>query len=132
MRAIDLNPDYHDPYNNLGNLLRDQFMIDAAIQAYKQALAVKPDFAEACFNLSLALEQKGHRIEAIFYLQQTVRMQPEHLKAHRRLAQLLPADKRDGEAKEHAREAQWLAPRQKLFYRDTQVWRPPSFEGLFS
>jgi protein O-GlcNAc transferase len=116
----------------LGNLLKDLFLLDDAIQCYKQALAIKPDFAAACFNLALTLEQKGRRIEAVFYFQQTIKMKPEHLKAHQKLAQLLPDSNRPDEAEEHAREVQWLLPRQKVFYTRTPVWTPPDYQGLFA
>jgi hypothetical protein len=59
-------------------------------------------------------------------------MRPQHLKAHQKLAQLLPARQRHDEAQEHAREAQWLLPRQQVFYRHTPVWTPPDYKGLFS
>jgi Flp pilus assembly protein TadD len=73
---------------------------------------------------------KGHNIEAIFYLQQTVKMAPDHLQAHEQLARLLPQQRREGEAGEHARQAVYLKPQQKVFYKETPVWMAPDYRGL--
>lgn len=132
LRAMEITPEYHDPYNNLGNLLRDLFRFDEAILHFKQALNLKADFAEACFNLAMTLELKGHSIEAIFYLQQTIKMAPDHMQAHEQLARLLPKQMKHDEAADHASHAQWLGPRQKLFYKEMPVWTAPNYKGLLS
>ena len=80
----------------------------------------------------MTLELKGHSIEAVFYLQQTVKMAPDHIQAHGHLARLLSGQNRRDEATEHARHAEWLESRQKVFYRETPLWTPPSFRGLLS
>ena len=45
--------------NNLGNALRDQGKLEEAIASYRQALRLKPDYAEAYNNLGIALRIRG-------------------------------------------------------------------------
>ena len=55
-KAISINPDYAEAYNNMGNALKDQGKLEEAIQAYTKALAIKPDYAEAYYNMGYALK----------------------------------------------------------------------------
>ena len=50
-------PDSANAYNNMGNILKYQGKLEAAIEAYSKALDLKPDYAEAIENsLSLAVQ----------------------------------------------------------------------------
>ena len=42
-KAIEQQPDYADPYYNLGNVLQNQGKQDQAGEAYKKAIRIKPD-----------------------------------------------------------------------------------------
>jgi tetratricopeptide (TPR) repeat protein len=48
-----------DAHSNLGNALTKQGKIEEAIAACRRAIAIRPDFAEAHLNLSLALLLKA-------------------------------------------------------------------------
>src|SRR5207302_1845162 len=48
-----LRPDFAAAVNNLGRALRDLGEVEAAIRHYTQAIALKPDYAEAHWNRAL-------------------------------------------------------------------------------
>jgi tetratricopeptide (TPR) repeat protein len=72
--------------------------IQDAIGHYELALRLKPDFAEAQYNLAVALEQAGRVQEAIGHYQQALHLKPDYIEAQSRLARLavldLPAEQR--------------------------------------
>ena len=45
-RALDLKPDFAEAHSNLGNALKDQGKLDAAVDCCRRALDLKPDFVE--------------------------------------------------------------------------------------
>ncbi len=49
-RAIAIKPDYPQPHNNLGNILRAQNRYAEAIGHFGQACAIKPEFGQAQWN----------------------------------------------------------------------------------
>jgi tetratricopeptide (TPR) repeat protein len=63
--ASGLSP--HDPeiQNRLGESLERLGALDAAVEAYRRALAERPDFAKASNNLILALVKTGNGPEAV-------------------------------------------------------------------
>ena len=56
-------PGYPDAHANLGVLPKHQDKLDEAVAGRRQAVALKPDHAEACFNLGRLLPETG-KIEA--------------------------------------------------------------------
>ncbi len=58
---------------------------DEAIVHFKQAIAIKPDFAEAHLNLGVALAKQGRLDEAIVHFQQAIAIKPDFAEAHRNL-----------------------------------------------
>ncbi len=53
----------------MGNALKDKGDLKAAIESYKQALKIKPDYAQAYSNMGIALKGKGDLEAAIEQLQ---------------------------------------------------------------
>ena len=47
-----MNPNFSDPYYNLGNTFREKGNIISSIDSYHKALAIDPDNANIIFNLS--------------------------------------------------------------------------------
>ena len=64
-KAIELNPEYYEAYNNLGTALKDQGKLDEAIDAYNKAISINPDYAEAYYNIGFTLQGQGKLEEAI-------------------------------------------------------------------
>jgi predicted O-linked N-acetylglucosamine transferase (SPINDLY family) len=54
-RCIELKPDYHKAWNNLGNDLRDQGRLSEARDAYRMALQLEPDYMRAHSNLLFSM-----------------------------------------------------------------------------
>ena len=49
----------------MGNALKAQSKPDEAIAAYNKALSIKPDYAEAYYNIGVTLKEQGKLDEAI-------------------------------------------------------------------
>lgn len=59
-KEIALHPDlYPEPYNNAGNALNELGRSEEAIESYKRAIKIRPDYGEAYANLCLAYFKKG-------------------------------------------------------------------------
>lgn len=77
---------------NLGMELAARNETDAAIASYRDALRVRPNYAEAHGNLGMALlNQPGRKQEAIEQLETAVRLKPELWQAENNLANTLAA-----------------------------------------
>ena len=63
--------------------------MDEAIAACRQAIALKPDFAEAHSNLSAALRDKGLQNEAIAACRQAIALRPNFPEAYTNLGNAL-------------------------------------------
>jgi len=59
-RALELNPNYADAYNNLGLTFKEKGELDEAITCYRRALELNPNQVNAHFNMSLALLLSGN------------------------------------------------------------------------
>lgn len=84
-KAIAMNPGYLS-YYNLGIAYGKLGRINDAIEAFKNCVHLKSDFAEGFFNLGVAYFQLSDWKDAIENLKQTVQINPEHTKAHYALA----------------------------------------------
>ena len=69
-------------YNIIGasNQILGQF--DAAIEAYKKALVIKPDYADAYNNLGVVLKEKGKIGEAINAYKKALAIKPDYAEAY--------------------------------------------------
>jgi len=66
----------------MGIALKDKGELDAAIDSYKQALKIKPDYAEAHSNMGIALQEKGELDAAIDSYKQALKIKPDYAEAH--------------------------------------------------
>ncbi len=55
---------------------------DAAIESYKKALEIKPDYAEAYYNMGNALKNKGNPEAAIDSYKQALKIKPDYAEAY--------------------------------------------------
>ncbi|WJF90396.1 tetratricopeptide repeat protein [Paraburkholderia bonniea] len=69
-------------YNNLGNALREHGELLKAIDSYRQAVALQPDYPEAHNNLGNALREAGQPCEALESCTQALRLRPGYAQAH--------------------------------------------------
>ena len=60
----------------------DQGKLEEAIAAYRTAIRLKPDYAEAHYNLGIALHDQGKLEEAIAEYRTAIRLKPDYANAH--------------------------------------------------
>jgi protein O-GlcNAc transferase len=72
--------------------------LEEAEQLYRQVIALRPDFAEAHYNLGTALADRGQTREAIPAYQQAIAFKPNFPEAHRNLGNALILGKQFDEA----------------------------------
>src|SRR5438309_11221166 len=72
-----------------GNHLMDQGELAKAIDAYRELIALAPQFGPGYRNLALALEQAGELAEALSACRHAVELQPDDLEAYLVMASLL-------------------------------------------
>jgi tetratricopeptide (TPR) repeat protein len=65
----------------MGNALQEQDELDAALDSYKQALKVDPDYAEAHYNMGIVLQEKGELDAAIDSYEQALKIKPDYAEA---------------------------------------------------
>ena len=102
LRNFQLAAQY-DPRNpQIFLSLGDQYLLlkneNAAIKSYSEAIALKPDWAEAYWALGLAYHQKGDDAEAARQLENAIKHDPKHLIAYLDLANVYDKQKRHEEA----------------------------------
>ena len=78
LKAIELDPNYCDAMDNLGQLLRQQNRISEAIDWYKKSLEIMPDNTVALQNLALAYDLDGKTEKAIEEYEKLVEVAPEN------------------------------------------------------
>jgi tetratricopeptide (TPR) repeat protein len=76
-----------------------------AVEAYRVALELDPDFADAHCNLGALFYNRGQRSDARRHFERCLRLEPEHVEAHFNLANLLEEDGCNDMALHHYRTA---------------------------
>ena len=88
-QALRLNPHLAEAHNNLGNVLKDQGQLAAALEEYQEAIRLRPDYAEAHHNLGVALTDQGQLAAALEQYQEAVRLKPDYAKAYYNMGNVL-------------------------------------------
>jgi tetratricopeptide (TPR) repeat protein len=88
-RALQINPNYAEAHNNLGNVLLQQGQIDKALSHYTEALRLNPKYAEAHYNMAVILYGQGKIAEAITHYREAIRLRPDYVDAFYNLAAAL-------------------------------------------
>lgn len=109
--TLHRNPACWMAWNNLGYLqLADPARNAEAMENFRQALRLRPDYAEAHGNLGLALTQSGRPAEAVPHLQASLRLKPGPYQAYNNLGIALATSGRPVEALAAFRQAAALNP----------------------
>ena len=72
----------HKLYNIRGNRYANLGQLDTAISYYEKALAIKPDYAEAHYNLGFSLHRLGQLDAAVRSYKKVVAIKPDYAEAH--------------------------------------------------
>jgi Flp pilus assembly protein TadD len=97
--AVAIDPGIPAAWSNLGNEFRNDFKFEEAIDAYRRALRLKPDFADAQLNLGATLQETEPALQpAIDAYRKAIALQPDLATAHWNLgfALLLSGDYEQG------------------------------------
>lgn len=87
-KAISIKPSCAMHYN-LGSILHDMGRLDAAVENYRKALALKPDFVEAHCNLGLVLMEQGKLDAAVESCRRALALKPDFAEAYNNLGNAL-------------------------------------------
>ena len=107
--AVRIRPDNAVAHVNLGWALATQGHPDAARAEYVEALRIDPEQPDAHFNLGIALGKVGSE-EALFHLEEAVRLRPDRSQYHRVLGRMLAERGRRADAIARYQEALRLNP----------------------
>ena len=81
-KAIELNPEYADAYNNRGNALSGLERYAEAIASFDKAIALNPELAVAYYNRGVALVDLERYAEAIASYDKAIALNPEYAAAY--------------------------------------------------
>ena len=79
-KAIEMNPDQKEAYNNLGRLLTNLGRPDEALKYLNKALELDPSYTSALINRGIALARLGRYADAINDLNKAVSLNPNNEK----------------------------------------------------
>ena len=69
-------------FNIIGASNKGLGRLDAAIEAYNKVLAIKPDYAEAYYNMGVTLQEQGKLEKAIEAYNKALAIKPDYAKAY--------------------------------------------------
>ena len=84
-KALALKPNHPETHCNLGNALKEQGDLKAAIACYKKALQLKPNYPNAHLNLGNTLKEQGDLTAAIACYKKAFQHKPNYSEAHNNL-----------------------------------------------
>ncbi|MEH2174668.1 tetratricopeptide repeat protein, partial [Nostoc sp.] len=93
-KAIQLNPNDAYAYNNLGNALKEQKKLDAAVAAFQKAIQLNPNYANAYYNLGNALKEQKKLDAAVAAFQKAIQLNPNDADAYYNLGNALKEQKK--------------------------------------
>ena len=110
-KSVQLDPQDAGAHNNLGVLLQHaQGRLKEAEESCRQAITLKPDYAEAHYNLGNTLKKQGRLDEAEASYTQAITLKPDYAEAHYNLGNTLKELGRLEEAETNYRKAIALKP----------------------
>lgn len=74
--ALSLNPKDSEVLFNLGNLYNSENKLEQARNKYLEAIQIRPDFAEAHYNLGLIFSKMGDNVKAVSHLEKFLQLSP--------------------------------------------------------
>jgi Flp pilus assembly protein TadD len=81
-KAIELDPNYVEAYNNLGIIYQMMGDVDRAFGAYQKATEISPRYEKGYNNLGILLLLKGRYEEALEAFQKVLAINPNNIESH--------------------------------------------------
>ena len=100
-RALKINPNYFEVYNNLGVALNDSKKPKDAISYLRKALKINPHYPEAYNNLGNALKEIGKLDQAIESYENAIKLNPKFIDPYTNLAIVFASKKNENEKAEY-------------------------------
>jgi len=100
-RAVQVTQKNYLAYNNLGFYLSNRGEVAEAMENYRKALGIKPDYEDAFNNLGYAFANQKKYPEAIAEYEAALRIRPNHAEVHNNLGNALADVGRVDEAIAH-------------------------------
>jgi tetratricopeptide (TPR) repeat protein len=108
--TLEKNPRCWMAHYNLGIVLSQQGEADQAIEHYRQAVSLRPDYAEAHYNLGRLLVDKGQLNDAIAHYERAAAINPADAAAQNNLGVTLFGIGRANDAIAHYQKALEIRP----------------------
>jgi tetratricopeptide (TPR) repeat protein len=108
--TLQKNPACWMAHYNLGIVLSEKGKADQAIDHYRQAVALRPDYAEAHYNLGRLLVEHGQLTDAIVHYQRAAAINPADAEAQNNLGVTLFGIGRIDDAISHYQKALDIRP----------------------
>ena len=89
MKAVKINPNYAEGYNNLGVILQKSGKLNEAINNFKKAIELKPKFAKAYNNMAAVLKDIGKLNQAIDNCKIAIKLDHDFFEGHKNLGNIL-------------------------------------------
>ena len=102
----------------MGNAFKDQGKLDEAIASYNKALSLKPDYAEASYNMGNAFKDKGKLDEAIASYNKALSLKPDYAEAYNNIGNAFKDQGKFGEAIESYNKSLSLKPNNAPAHRN--------------
>jgi len=88
-KAVNINNNFVEAYNNLGNVLLNIGRLTEAVDAYGKALKIMPHHAMLLSNMGNALHLQGDNKKAVVLLKQAINSDDSYADAHNNLGNAL-------------------------------------------
>ncbi|HAX78234.1 MAG TPA: hypothetical protein DCY88_21045, partial [Cyanobacteria bacterium UBA11372] len=115
-KALQLQPNRFEAYNNLGNIYHKQGKWGEAIACYQKAIELRPNLAQLHYNLGIVREESGELEEAIACYQRAIQLQPNYAEAYNNIASVYREQKQFALALESYEKAIQLQPNHVAAY----------------
>jgi tetratricopeptide (TPR) repeat protein len=109
-RAVAVTENNYTAHGNLGNALADNRRLDEAVRHYREAVRIRPTYADAYNNWATISIGQGRLDDAASQLRAALRIKPAYAEAHSNMGMVLQAQGHSDEAISEFLEALRLKP----------------------
>jgi tetratricopeptide (TPR) repeat protein len=97
-KALSIEPNYAEAYNDMGTALQKQCKFERAIDAYTKAISIKPNFADPHYNIGVVLQSQSKLDEAVMAYKNAIHIKPDFVDARYNMANALMDNNKLNEA----------------------------------
>ena len=81
-KAIKINPNFAEAYNEQGNALNELKKLEEAIKSYNNAININPKYADAYYNKGLVFHELKKLESAVENYDKAIKINPKHIMSH--------------------------------------------------